>query len=149
MEECSLYKSFPPRSGAGVVVGMLRVVWFDGFLILWFCGFMFLWYYGFMALWFCSFMVLLFYSFRFLGFYVAWFCYFMVWWFYVPRNYQMFISCFLIDLDPISKMLKIFTRIIIILGARLFQILSNFSIFGFPFLRFITYYVSKKFPYPL
>ena len=43
-------KDFP--SGAGVGVGMLRGLWFYGFMVLWF------WVVGFMVLWFCGLVVL-------------------------------------------------------------------------------------------
>ena len=36
----------PPRSGAGVGVGMLMVLWFYGFMDLRFYGFMVLWFYA-------------------------------------------------------------------------------------------------------
>ena len=45
----------PPRSGAGMGVGMLMVFWFYGFMVLWFHGFMVSWFYSFMVLWLLSF----------------------------------------------------------------------------------------------
>ena len=53
----------PVRSGAGLGVGMLMVLWLYGFMVLWFYGFIVLWFYGFMALRFYGFMVLCFYVF--------------------------------------------------------------------------------------
>ena len=66
-----------------------------GFMILWFYSFMVLSFYGFMVLLFCGFMV-----FGFYGFMVC-----IVLWFYgsmVSRIYQISISCFQEDIDPIS-----------------------------------------------
>ena len=55
----------PPRSGAGVGVGMLMFLWFYGFVIFgfWFCGFMVLWFCGFMVCGFYGCMVLWLYLF--------------------------------------------------------------------------------------
>ena len=64
----------------------LRFLWF---MVLWFCGFTVLWFHGFMVSWFYNFMVL---------------------WFYGFKKYKVSISCFLVDIDLISKILKISLR---------------------------------------
>ena len=76
------------------------------------CGFWFLvlWFYGFVVL--TVLMVL-----------IVW----MVIWFPGFKKYQMSISCFLIDIDLISKISTICTKIFIIFGARLFQNCQKFG----------------------
>ena len=95
-------------------------------MVLGFYGFMALWLYG---LWFYSFMVLCFMVLWLYGFMLLWFYGVMVLWFYgflVSENYQISISCFQQDIDPISINLKIVLRGILSLsGASLFQIWST------------------------
>ena len=98
----------PPRSGAGVGVGMLMVLWFygswflwfDGFMVWWFNGLMVLWFYGFMVLWFCGFMVLWFID--------LWFYGVVVLWFYGLWLYGSMALWFSEDIDPISMICKFF-----------------------------------------
>ena len=119
--------------GSLLGVGMLMVLWFYGVMFLWFYSVMVLWFYsfiasyvwcygfmvsGFMASWL---MVLWLYGFmldgfivlslcRFHGLKVLWFYSCIVQWFYISRSYQMFISCFQDDIDPISKIFEIWLR---------------------------------------
>ena len=55
----------PPQSGAGVGVGMLRVLWLYGCMVLLFYGFIVLWLYGFIVVYFMVFCLY--------GFVVLWF----------------------------------------------------------------------------
>ena len=71
--------------------------------------------YGFTVVWFYGFMVLLLYGFTGLYFYG-----FMVVWF--QEVHKSSISCFLIDIDPISMIFEIlFNGRSPLFGARLFQ----------------------------
>ena len=89
---------------------------------------MVLWFYGFMALWLYSLMACWFYGFMVLDLMVVWFYGFLV-----ARIYQVPISCFLMDLEPISKVFKIsLDGSSGFVGARLFQ---NREKCGFPSFR--------------
>ena len=102
----------PPRSVAGVGVGMLIVLQFSGFMVLCFYGFTIFWFYGFMVY----------------GFTVLWFSGCMISCFYVFKKCQMPISCFQNYIDPISKIFKILSNgCSSFVGARLFQIWSTIS----------------------
>ena len=83
---------------------VLMVVWFYALFAVcwWFYG---LWFYGFMVSWFYGFMVLWFYSLIFYCLIVLWFYGFLVFWF--QAFYQVSISCFQVDIDPISKIFNI------------------------------------------
>ena len=63
------------RSGAGVGVGMLMVLWFLGFMVLSFYGFIVFWFYGCIVLW----------LYGFYSFIVLWLYGFMVLWLHVDR----------------------------------------------------------------
>ena len=63
----------------------VMVLWLYGLMVLWLCGFIVLWFHGFLILYV---MVLLFYGLMF------------------SNNYKQTISCFLIDIDPASKICK-------------------------------------------
>ena len=85
-------------------------LWFDGFMV---SCFMVLWFYG---LWFYGFVVVLFHDFMDL-----WFCGFLV-----SNIYQISISCFQEDIDPISKIFKnLLDGSSGLFSPRLFQICSN------------------------
>ena len=96
----------PPQFPNPPVVGWESVcLWFNGFLVLWFYG---LWFYSLMVLWFYGFMLLWIYGFL------------------VSKLYQISISCFQEDFDPMSMIFKIaLDGSSGIFGTRLFQTCQN------------------------
>ena len=103
--------------------------WFLGFLVPWFLGSLVSQFLGFVVSWFIGFLVS-----WFLGFRVSWLlgsrvaCYKVSWFlgFKVSKICQMPISCFLEDIDPISKIVKnLFDGSLGFVGPRLFHNFQN------------------------
>ena len=98
------------RKCLGFLVSKFLGCWFLGFLVSWFQSFLVCWCVGF---WSLGFKVSCRIGFNFLGFIVSWFQSFLVSWpqgLNISRSlilyYQISISCFLEDIDSISKILK-------------------------------------------